>query len=45
MKIYVIPQLKSKNSKEDLELAQARMKNYILSGFNLESDPKRVKKY
>lgn len=45
MKVYTIPDLKPKNSKQDLEMAQEKVKCFMLSGFNLESHPKRVKKY
>lgn len=40
MKVYEIPNHKSQVSNE---LLQEKMKTYILSGFNLDSNPKKAK--
>ena len=38
MKIYNVPKHRSDFSKEENEMAVARMKTFILSGFNLEQE-------
>lgn len=47
MKIYEVPEMKQKTemSEQELEIVKAKMMTFILSGFHLNSEPKKVIEY